>query len=163
MRAPSTQEEKDYREALSNRVAAIGNIQALFADIEDKARKLEILKSLVKTLNYGDDLIEVIDQEIEAAEQAKEEEKKAAEEEARLAAEGESATKDTPAETEEDTSEDDLDFDLGMSSDAPIAEESLDTENDTQILLEERDILIEEDDLPTPEEANEHKDFSRNE
>ena len=163
MRAPSTQEEKDYREALSNRVAAIGNIQALFADIEDKARKLEILKSLVKTLNYGDDLIEVIDQEIEAAEQAKEEEKKAAEEEARLAAEGESSSEDTTTETEEDTSEEDLDFDLGMSSDAPIAEESLATENDTQILLEEHDILIEEDDLPTPEEANEHKDFSRNE
>lgn len=159
MRAPSTQEEKDYREALSNRVAAIGNIQALFADIEDKTRKLEILKSLVKTLNYGDDLLEVIDKEIEAAEIAKEEERKAAEEEANAEAEG----------STENTSEDaaDLDFDLGMSSDAEITEESIETpvsaEIDSQILLEEHDILVEDDDLPTPEEANEHKDFSRNE
>lgn len=78
MKTPLTQEEKDYREDLTSRISAISNMQSLFADVEDKGRKLRILKSLITTLNYGDEIIQEIDGEIAAYELQKQKEAKKA-------------------------------------------------------------------------------------
>ncbi len=151
MKTPTTQEEKDYREDLTNRISAINNMQALFADVEDRGRKLEILKSLISTLNYGDDLLAILDAEIEMANKQAEEEAKAAEAE--------------NANTEETPEVEDMDLELPNSSEAEIAEESFDKDALGNLLLEDgitvgADL---EEALPTPEELNIHKDFSQNE
>lgn len=80
MKAPITQEEVSYREALSNKINAVSNLQALFSDVEDRGRKLTILKSLIATLNYGDEIIAELDKEIEAFEQQKQAAEEAAKE-----------------------------------------------------------------------------------
>lgn len=159
MKAPSTQEEKDYREDLTNRISAISNMQSLFVDVEDKGRKLEILKNLIATLNYGDDLLSIIDKEIEAADAAK----KAEEEQAKIDTEARGAENEFEEESEAGPAEEEPDeLDLGMASDAE-ANEALTPAEAEKILLEDADLTALEEDLPTPEEVNGHKDFSKNE
>ena len=86
MRAPVTQEELSFRESFTNKISALSNLQGLLSDVEGKTRRLEILKTLVGTLNFGDEILAQIDKEIQATEEA---EKAAAEEEAAAkAAEG---------------------------------------------------------------------------
>jgi len=80
MKAPLTQEELDYRANFTDRVNAVSSLNSLFADVENKARRLKILKGLVSTLDYGDNITNEIDEEIKAAVA---EEKKAAEEAAK--------------------------------------------------------------------------------
>lgn len=160
MKMPLTQEEKDYREDLTNRISAISNMQSLFADVEDRSRKLEILKELISTLNYGDGILQIIDEEIADAESQK---AKAAEEAAV------EAEKETSEETSSETNGEeplDLDLDLGNSSEVPM--ESFTSNSDSEFLVEEKsndidlDSLVESDDLPTPEELDETIDFSEN-
>ena len=155
MKAPATQEEKDYRESLSNRVNTISNMQSLFSEVEDKSNKLNILKTLVSTLNYGDELTSILDKEIAIADKQKQEAEEAkakeAEEEAKATA------------TEENVSDEasDTDLDLGMADVATNEEvESPGKENET--LLESQD-LIDTDDLPLPEDLAPNKDFTKNE
>jgi len=151
MRAPVTQEEVSYRENFTNRVSAISNVNGLFTDIENKARRLTILKSLLATLELGGDISEVIQKEIEAAE---EEAAKAAEE---AEAGGDEDMAAELAAAEGDEAADDL---AAMPDDA-IAAEGF-TSNGGGTLLAE-DILFEEDnDLPTPEEADSDRDFTEN-
>lgn len=155
MKAPSTQEEKDYRESLSNRVNTISNMQSLFSEVEDKSNKLNILKTLVSTLNYGDELTSILDKEIAIADKQKQEadEAKAKEEEEAAKA----------ATVEENTSDEssDTDLDLGMADVATNEEiESPSQENET--LLESQD-LADTDDLPLPEDLAPNKDFTKNE
>ena len=77
MKAPVTQEEIDYRNEFTNKINAISSLQGLFTDVEDKPRRLRILKALIASLNYGDEINAEIDAEIaaieEAAKQAEEE------------------------------------------------------------------------------------------
>jgi len=153
MKTPMTQEEKDYREDLTNRISAISNMQSLFADIENRGRKLEILKSLVTTLNYGDDILDIIDAEIEAANKQAEEEVKAA------AAEAEEST-ENPENSEAPENFDDLS--LGTPEEVGSAEESFTATSDNILLEEAQDFLVEDDMLPTPEQLDPHKDFSQN-
>ena len=157
MKAPLTQEEIDYRSDLSNKVNAISSIQGLFTDIEDKARRLRILKALMGGLNYGDAIFTEIDAEIKAIEEAAAK----AEEEATLESEG---TEDTGTETsaEPDSSEDE---DLGTLADL----ESFNTSGGNEFLTEDQEILnadtsmnLTEDDLPSPAELDAEKDFSEN-
>ena len=157
MKAPLTQEEIDYRSDLSNKVNAISSIQGLFTDIEDKARRLRILKALMGGLNYGDAIFTEIDAEIKAIEEAAAK----AEEEATLESEG---TEDTSTETsaEPDSSEDE---DLGTLADL----ESFNTNGGNEFLTEDQEILnadtsmiLTEDDLPSPAELDAEKDFSEN-
>lgn len=148
MKTPVTQEEKDYRESLTNQISAISNMQSLFADIEDKGRKLEILKILVSGLNYGDDLLTVIDQEISAAEEAAKAEAEAADTEEGAADEGGG---ETPP---------DLDLDLGP---AGLEQESFKPIENTQPLVEDVDLILDEEALPSPEELDSSKDFTKNE
>jgi hypothetical protein len=68
MKTPLTQDELDYRSNVAERISAISSAQALFTDIEGKSRRLEILKTLIGQLNYGDVIIEAIQKEIEATE-----------------------------------------------------------------------------------------------
>lgn len=158
MKAPVTQEEIDYRADLSNKVNAISSIQGLFTDIEDKPRRLRILKALLTALNYGDDLNTEIDAEIAALEEAAEEE--AANAEAGGEDEsGEDMAMEAPADSSEDTGED---LDLG----------TLDALEDFnlgggELLMEETagetaPVLLTENDLPTPDELDAEKDFSEN-
>ena len=159
MKAPVTQEEIDYRADLSNKVNAISSIQGLFTDIEDKPRRLRILKALLTALNYGDALNVEIDAEIEALEAAAAEEANA-EDESEDTDMNLDAGADTSADAAEDTGSGD-DIDLGSMA-------SLEgfTNNGGTILLEddqlfENDILT-EDDLPSPNELDAEKDFSNN-
>lgn len=154
MKAPLTQEELDYRDNFSNRVTAISNVNGLFSDIEDKARRLTILKSLVSSLHLGDDILGEIQKEIEAAKEAA---KKAAEEEAA----GTSETTEDELGAEEPSGEDDLDLEPMPDSELP-AEESFASNGGSTILTEEQDLFDDDDDLPTPEEANSDIDFTEN-
>ena len=160
MKAPITQEEIDYRADLSNKINAISSIQGLFTDIEDKPRRLRILKTLLAALNYGDALNTEIDAEIKAIEEAAAE----AEEEG---ADGDSTVEDTSGDLEataDDTSASEEDMDLGSLD----ALESFNS-GDGEILLEEQDVedlttgvVLTEDDLPTPADLESEKDFSEN-
>ena len=158
MKAPVTQEEIDYRNELTNKINALSNLQGLFTDVEDKGRRLRILKYLIATLNYGDEISAEIDAEIDAVEEAAQQ----AAEEAQLEGEEDEMSEvadELAAEEEPD------DTDLGTLADL----ESFTTNGGSDILLEEQDILkadaatvLTEDDLPSPAELDSEKDFSEN-
>lgn len=155
MKAPSTQEEKDYRESLSNRVNTISNMQSLFSEVEDKSNKLNILKTLVSTLNYGDELTSILDKEIAIADKQKQEADEAKAKEEEEAAKAATVEKNTSDESS------DTDLDLGIADVATNEEiESPSQENET--LLESQD-LADTDDLPLPEDLAPNKDFTKNE
>ena len=164
MKAPITQEEIDYRADLSNKVNAISSIQGLFTDIEDKPRRLRILKALLTALNYGDALNAEIDAEIAALEEAAEE--AAAAEENGDAEGGEitDTSADTGGEDSGGTADEGGDIDLGSLA-------SLESFNSGtgDLLLEDQEAdkpaeleILTEDDLPNPSELDSEKDFSEN-
>lgn len=153
MKAPVTQEEIDYRAELTNKINAISSMQGLFTDIEDKPRRLRILKALLANLDYGDAINTEIEAEIKALEEAALTE---AEETSEVDADAETPETEEPAE--------DTDMDLGSLD----ALESF-TSGNGELLLEEQElnilddnIILTEDDLPTPADLNSEKDFSEN-
>ena len=161
MKAPVTQEEIDYRNEFTNKVNAVSSLQGLFTDVEDKARRLRILKAILAPLNYGDEIMAEIDAEIAAVEEAA----KQAEDEAALeGAEGtdvaDAAAADTEAPADEGGADD---IDLGTLD----ALESF-NDHDGELLMEEQAIsteatmILTEDDLPSPEDLDAEKDFSEN-
>lgn len=156
MKAPMTQEEINYREGLNNKVNAISSIQGLFTDIEDKPRRLRILKALLSALNYGDAINVEIDAEIKAIEEATAK----AEEEAALEGEDGAETTDTSMEVDTETEDADTDdIDLGSLE----ALESFNTGDGEFTLLEDQTgLLLTEDDLPSPADLDSEKDFSEN-
>jgi hypothetical protein len=152
MKAPVTQEELDYRSDLSNKINAISSMQGLFTDIEDKPRRLRILKALIAGLNYGDSVNLEIDAEISAIEEAMA--KEAAEAEA---AESANAEGTEPEQTDESSTED---VDLGSLDSLELESFSA---NDGDILLEDQSgLLLTEEDLPSPDDLDSEKDFSEN-
>ena len=157
MKAPVTQEEIDYRNEFTNKINAISSLQGLFTDIEDKARRLRILKALIASLNYGDEINAEIDAEIIAAEEAA----ALAAEEAALENMDEANDSTTEAHEEEPTV--DNDTDLGTLADLESFGQS-----GNELLLEEQELALEssmlltEDDLPSPAELDSDKDFSEN-
>jgi hypothetical protein len=153
MRAPVTQEEVSYRENFTNKASAISNVNSLFSDIENKARRLTILKSLIASLDLGGEVTEVIQKEIEAAE----EEAAAAAEEAELG-DGDIDLDLGGGDEAADESGDDLD--LSAMPDSEIAEEGFTSNGGNTLLIEET--LFEDDDLPTPEELDSDHDFTEN-
>ena len=155
MKAPLSQEEKDYRTNLTDRINAISNAVALFTDVEDKPRRLQILKSLISSLHLGDDVLKAIQEEADAAtKKAKEEAETAKAEEAGT----ETAASGTETPTEEAGSEE---LDLAPMPDEEVKEESF-TDNSGSTVLTEDQSLFEDDDLPTPEEADAEMDFTQN-
>jgi hypothetical protein len=154
MKAPVTQEEIDYRAEFSNKINAISSLQGLFTDVEDKPRRLRILKALIAPLNYGDGINAEIDAEIKAAEEAAEKEAEAAElEDAEATSEVDTTTEDLPSD----------DTDLGTLADL---ESFVATGNER--LLEDQELnteatsLLTEDELPSPADLDAEKDFSEN-
>ena len=152
MKAPVTQEEIDYRTEFTNKINAISSLQGLFTDVEDKPRRLRILKALIASLNYGDDIIAEIDAEIVAVEEAA----------AQAAEEGDDVNEETSETPKEDAADD---LDLGNLADL----ESFNTNGGNEVLMEEQEILatdaallLTEDDLPSPVELDSEKDFSEN-
>jgi hypothetical protein len=159
MKAPVTQEEIDYRNELTNKITAISSMQGLFTDVEDKIRRLRILKALLASLNYGDALNTEIDEEIKALEKAAED----AEAEAALEAEAgddisaESIDTDTPIE---DTPDEDIDLgSLDTLEAFNMGTGDLLLEEDQELMS---GMLLTEDDLPSPADLDAEKDFSEN-
>lgn len=147
MKAPTTQEEIDYRAELSNKINAISNMQGLFTDIEDKTRRLRILKALLSSLNYGDAINAEIDAEIKAIEEA-------------------AKTEDNETDNENADSEELGNDDLGSLD----ALESINSNGGELTLLEEQEfsdldanMILTEDELPIPANLDAEKDFSENE
>lgn len=161
MKAPITQEEIDYRADLSNKVNAISSIQGLFTDIEDKPRRLRILKALLTALNYGDALNAEIDAEIAALEEAAAQAAEEADAESGDTESGDTSVTDTGDTGGEDDSGD---IDLGSLD----ALESFN--NGTgDLLLEDQETakpaeldVLTEDELPNPTQLDSEKDFSEN-
>lgn len=160
MKAPVTQEEIDYRNEFTNKINAISSIQGLFTDVEDKVRRLKILKTLLAALNYGDALNAEIDAEIKAIEEA------AAAEEAEESDESTSTEDDTlemeePSEEPDETGADDIDLGSLDTLESFIAHSG-------ELLLEEQELsteaatLLTEDELPSPADLDAEKDFSEN-
>jgi hypothetical protein len=159
MKSPVTQEEVDYRNELTNKINAISSLHGLFTDVEDKPRRLRILKALIASLNYGDEISAELDAEIAAAEDAAAAEAKEAESEGSedtITAEEPGAS----APTEEETGGDE---DLGTMADLESFGQS-----GNEILLEDQELnidattLLTEDDLPSPADLDSAKDFSEN-
>jgi len=155
MRAPLTQEELDFRANFTDRVNAISSINSLFSDVEDKARRLAIIKTLVNTIHLGDEINVILDQEIKAAEEAAAKAK--AEEEAEANGGESDLGEATPAAED---SGDELNLDSMPDEELP-AEESFSPTGST-ILTEDQDLFEDGGELPTPEEADENKDFTEN-
>jgi len=163
MKAPLTQEELDFRANFNDRVNAISSINSLFSDVEDKARRLTIIKSLISTLSLGDEINVALDHEITAAEEAAK--KAAAEEEAAAKAEADAAAAEASGAEEVPAGEEEEELDLTPIPDEELpeeAEESFKANPDSTVLTEDQGLLTEDDDLPTPEEANGDKDFTEN-
>ena len=159
MKSPVTQEEIDYRSELTNKINAISSLHGLFTDVEDKSRRLRILKVLLTSLNYGDEMIAEIDAEIADAEEA-------------AAAEAEEAE----LEGAEETMSEEMPEAPSAAAEEPAAEEDLGTladlesfgQSGNEILLEDQELnidaamLLTEEDLPSPADLDAEKDFSEN-
>lgn len=159
MKAPITQEELDYRENLNNRANAISSINSLFSDVEDKSRRLTILKALVAPLHLGDEVMDIIQKEVEAAEEAARKAKEA--EEAEATGTGSEDLMDLSADSSSDEAEE-VDLDLSPMPDSEIAEEGFKADTSKTLLVEDGVIIEDIDDLPTPEEADTDRDFTEN-
>jgi hypothetical protein len=157
MKSPVTQEEVDYRTELTNKINAISSLHGLFTDVEDKPRRLRILKVLLAPLNYGDEMIAEIDAEIAAAEEAAAKEAEEAELEG---TEVDMTEETTEAAADADESDEE---DLGTLADLESFGQS-----GNEILLEDQELnmdaamLLTEDDLPSPVDLDAEKDFSEN-
>lgn len=65
MQAPTTQEEVDRRDNLSNKVGLVRDIMDTLGDIENPTTKLKILKSLLSNTIADSDVIQLLQEEIE--------------------------------------------------------------------------------------------------
>ena len=157
MQAPITLEEQTFRSNFSDRVTAISNVNSLFSDVEDKARRLTILKSLVGSLHLGDEIVAEIQKEIESAKEAA---KKAEEEAAAEEKESKSESNDDLDLSAESSGEDDLDLTPMPDTELKV-EENFKPAPGTSALNEEQ-LFEDDDDLPTPEEADSERDFTEN-
>ena len=153
MRTPVTQEEVSYRENFTNRVSAISNVSSLFTDVETKANRLAIIKTLVAALELGGEISDILQAEIDSA---KEEAAKAASDAEADALGG--LDTETDAGTDAGGADD---TELGAMPDSELAAEGFSSNGGSTILVE--DALFEDDsDLPTPEELEADRDFTEN-
>ena len=68
MQPPTTTEEKDRRDNLSNKIAVVNDIMSLLSDIEDVPAKLKILKSLLTDVLQDSEVINIIQEVIDKME-----------------------------------------------------------------------------------------------
>ena len=106
MLAPTTQEEVDRRENLTNKIALVGDVMNSLAEMEDATIKLKILKNLLSDTLNNPEVIALIQDQIDLLEAAQ--------------VESETVTEEAPMEGgEEDLSDlfaDDSSSDLGTGS-----------------------------------------------
>ena len=72
MQSPSTQEERDRKDNLSNEINIVRETMGLFDEIEDKQARLEILKSLLSNVITNTDVLDLIQEEIDKLEETSE-------------------------------------------------------------------------------------------
>lgn len=72
MLAPTTQEEIDRRDNLSNKVQLTSDIMNMVDDIEDSASKLKILKALLANIVDDNEIITIIQEQIDKLEKQEE-------------------------------------------------------------------------------------------
>ena len=141
MLAPTTQEELDRRENLTNKVALTADIMNMLTDIEDPQSKLKILKSLLSNILTNGDVISIIQEEIDKLENKEEE----------------NSEDDLSIDTEDDTSisssMDDFSLSDNSESDAS-SEDTLDFDLNSSDLSADLEIIEPATDmnLPTGEE-----------
>lgn len=154
MQAPTTQEEVDRRDNLSNKVGLIRDIMDIAADIETPTTKLKMLKSLLGNTINDPEVIQLLQDEIDSMELA-------AQEEEDMAGDDASTEEDTSGEGEDlsglfddggssggresssSESEDDIFADLfGDEDSADANSDSADTADNS------------DDSLPTPAELD---------
>ena len=132
MQAPTTQEEVDRRDNLSNKVGLVRDIMETLGDIENPTTKLKILKSLLSNTISDTDVIQLLEDEIEALEAAVEE----AEE---------------PVVSEDEFTDDtSMDFSGGGSSLSDFSGDTLGDIAATDSTDDTSDVEAEDDTLPTP-------------
>lgn len=73
MQPPTTQEEMDRRDNLANKIAVVGDIMNLLAEMEDASVKLKILKSLLKNVVSDPEVMNLIQDQIDQLESLEEE------------------------------------------------------------------------------------------
>ena len=176
MKTPLTQEEIDERANFANKLNAVSSLNSLLNDVDTKSRRLTMLKGFISTLHLGDDMVSVLSDEIKDV-QAEEEKKKKEEQVAQ--------EESNNNETEENSNEEegsDISFDMNdlnggdneeslnvdmdrvpAAADTPT--ESFKSPEGNAPLAEEfeDDGLVENADLPTPEDLDDTKDFTQNE
>lgn len=134
MQAPTTQEEVDRRDNLSNKVGLVRDIMDTVADIENGATKLKIAKSLLSNTISDGEVIQLIQEEIEAME-------------AQLEAESEPPVDDMSTEGGDDYYPDDAPMDFGGN-------DSLSDLGSDEVVDDAEAAEGEEDTLPSPAELN---------
>lgn len=138
MQAPTTQEEVDRRDNLSNKVGLVTDIMNTLTDVENVTTKLKILKSLLGNTITDPEVIQLLQDEIEALEAATEE------------VEEDIPTEDMDADLDALFPEDEP-MDFGSSSGGSTSSSSFDdfsTEDSIDELSEEEP--LEDDTLPSP-------------
>ena len=134
MQSPTTQEEVDRRENLSNKVGLIRDIMDTLGDVENVSTKLKILKSLLSNTIHDSDVIQLIQEEIDNMEAAMEVEEEPVED---------SLTDDSyPEDVPLDLSTSDTSFDSTSVSDIDLSsdESSDDTSLPTPAELDIGDV-----------------------
>ena len=130
MQAPTTQEEVDRRDNLSNKVGLVRDIMDTVADIENGATKLKIAKSLLSNTISDGEVIQLIQDEIEAME-------------AQMEAESEPPVDDMSTEGGDDYYPDDAPMDFGGN-------DSLSDLGGDEVVDDAEAAEGEEDTLPSP-------------
>lgn len=72
MLPPTTQEDIDRRENMSNKLNIVTDIMNLLGDIEDSSAKLKILKSLMGNIVSDSDIFEILEEQIQEEEEKEE-------------------------------------------------------------------------------------------
>lgn len=132
MQAPTTQEEVDRRDNLSNKVGLVRDIMDTLGDIENPTTKLKILKSLLSNTISDTDVIQLLEDEIEALEAAVEE------------------AEEPVVSDEEFTDDTSMDFSGGGSSLSDFGGDTLGDIAATDSTDDTSDVETEDDTLPTP-------------
>lgn len=143
MLAPTTQEELDRRENLSNKVGVTTDIMNMLGDIDDSVIKLKIMKSLLSKILTDGEVIDLIQQQIDNLEEQQETENNPEETTDDIDLSDDSG--DVFADTSSEPSEAELDLGLGVTDNS-----------ETDLNLDSGEETIEPMDtgatLPTPDE-----------
>ena len=72
MLTPTTQEEVDRRDNMSNQVGIVRDIMDILSDVEDTVLKLKILKSMLSNVLTDQEVLQIIQEQIDELEENEE-------------------------------------------------------------------------------------------